>query len=244
VSTAEESANSGSLVAQALLTVGIGVAVLVLARLAMLIAMRQFTVSVHGVVAVLLDWGVLIWVVLVVSITVVRAGSSPHRRAALYVAAAAIGAGVSLAVLAVPAIDAMGPEAMGWFLPQQIVRAGAVLVGGTIGGFAAIAIAGSPARPIRVRILAAGCVVSLVIAAALIVSLFWQYLDTYTMLSGSVLTPTPSDRSRYLVTAPPAIIVPVLAIILGRVVRVRSLFVLGIALAIAGLIAAIVLRVP
>jgi hypothetical protein len=208
---------------------------------------RSFTVSAAGVFAALLDWGVLTWIVLLAGITAWRSVGPARPRTGLSVAAAAIGAAVSLGFLAIPSI---GPSiGAGWdslmlYLPQQIVRAGAVLAGGAIGALAAAAILRSPARPIHRRVLIGGGFAVVVFAVTLVITLFWQYLDVYTSMAGSILTPTPAQRSRYVATAALAIVVPLLAVIIGGVLRARSLFASAVALTILAFIVVVVWQVP
>jgi hypothetical protein len=247
VSTAEESASSKhapqvvSPAIQALLTVGFGVAVLVLARIAMLLAL--FSVNAYGVLGGLLDWGVLVWVVLVVVVTLWRTADPPRTRARLYVVAAVVGAIVSIGALAIPSVAAMGPEVLLWFLPQQLVRGGAVFVAGALGAAAGVRILESRA-PVWGRLPTGAGVAALVIGGTLIVSLFWQYIDLYFTQFGADVLVTDADDTRYLVTAGLAIGLPTIAAIIGCLRRVRSLLGWGIALAIVALLVAFVLQVP
>ncbi len=227
---------------QLLLTVGIGAALLVLGRCAMLVALGQY-VSPVDVLSVFLDWGVLVWVVLVVATTAWRAADPPRTRARLYVAAAGIGALVGLLILAAPSIAAMGIGALVFSLPQLTIREGTLLVAGAIGALAGAAIVSSRA-PLSRRVVTGAGVAALVIGGTLIVALFWQYIDIYFALFGTEVTVTDADGTRYLVTAALAITLLIVAAIIGGIRRVRSLLGWGIALAILALLAAFVLQVP
>lgn len=250
MSTGEDSASPtpvprpAPVVLQALLTVGIGAVVLVLGRLAMLIGFSGFSVSPAGVVNVFLDWGVLAWVVLVAVVTVWRSSDPASTRTRLYVVAAAIGGLVSLGALAIPMFAALGgAEMMILFVPQLTIRAGTVLVAGAIGALAAAGVLQSRA-PIPRRVLTGTGIAALVIGGTLIPTLFWQFLDLYFTLFGAEVTVTEADGTRYLVTAAFAIALPIVAAVVGGILRVRSLLGWGIAVAILALLAAFVLQVP
>jgi hypothetical protein len=177
VSLSEDSAitqpvPSAAAAVQALLTVGIAAAVLLVGRLAMLFALPQFVVNATSVLSVFLDWSVLIWVLLVAAITAWRATAPPRARAVLYVLAAAIGTLAGLVIWAVPVTVAMGAEGLSLVLPNSIVRIGGLLVAGAIGAITATVVL-QPRAPLSRRVLAGAGIVALVIGWALAVSVFW-----------------------------------------------------------------------
>jgi len=158
-------------VIQALLTVGIAAALLLLGRLAMLVALPQLAVKATSVLSVFLDWGVVIWLVLVAAITVWRAAAPPSARAWLYVIAAAIGALASLIIWAVPVNIAMGTEGLFLVLPHSIVRTVGVLVAGSIGAVTAGILLSRTLIPRRV--VAGAGIAALMIGWTLFLYQFW-----------------------------------------------------------------------
>ncbi|MEO6115236.1 MAG: DUF6234 family protein [Pseudolysinimonas sp.] len=190
----------------------------------------------------LIGWRLPVWVALVVAVEVFARRSTPAARAGLLVLAAAVAAIATTVVEAILAARVPGE------VPITLFFSGlATLEFMVCAAIAAFAIPAMFARraATSTRVISIVIALVLLIGAALVAALFFEWLQVYFTLGGATAPPpTAGQELRYVLTASIGLGALLVDMIAAFVTRRRALGVIGLILLILGLLVAVTLRVP